>query len=406
MSRTDDVDSILATIHAGLADDGVYVDPSLAPGVSADQLEAITAHLAANPTPTFVVLYPLADGDAFSANPQDLLARLHDAYPEPGQYLSTSEYLQYGDSGGTQLDGRAYGVPGTSDGPMYGDAFQVVSAEQPPSIGAAAERLTALLAAPSQDVTQALCDADPASYQCSTQSPSSDVEGPGGSGGGAGTTGIVVALVVAAVLAAAVAAGARRRRRADPSTFALPASAVDRIREAHDRHLEQQARDELLALGERIDSTEIGGKHDRAAWQAALDHYDAAGRALELSEPPEVLDVVGAMVLARRGSAALDAAVRGRTWLPPTTCYLDPMHGSASSRARLRSDDGGQGPYTVPVCTACQRDLRADTTPDVLDVFYRGRPCHYFETDVEPWASTGFGSLDPDLVSAFQRTRR
>lgn len=40
--------------------------------------------------------------------------------------------------------------------------------------------------------------------------------------------------------------------------------------------------------------------------------------------------------------------------------------------------------------------------PDILDVARRGKPVHYFETDSEPWASTGYGSLEGDLIKKLQ----
>ena len=48
----------------------------------------------------------------------------------------------------------------------------------------------------------------------------------------------------------------------------------------------------------------------------------------------------------------------------------------------------------------------AGRRPDVLDVVVRGTPHHYFETDREPWASTGFGALEPDLVTRLHRDLR
>jgi hypothetical protein len=419
-----DVPAVLAAIHEGLADDGVYIDPTLATTVTPDELAAIVDNLQASPVPTFLIVYPFTDGDDFSANPQDLVARLHATYPEPGHYLATSEYLQYGGPGdaGVSFIGRTYDVPGQSNGEMYSDAFYAVSGEDLASVGAGAERLTALLLSPDEatkayeKVQDARCAADPDT--CSTSSGSgrdggSD-GGPGGSGGvGFGATGLVIALVVAVVLA--TVGWVALRRRVGPSgsstgrgpTFALPPSAMERIREAHDRKLEKEADDELLALGEAVDATEIGKRHDRDAWQAALDHYDAARRALDLSDrSDDVLDLIGALVLARRGRAAFATAVKGRRWVPPESCYLNPLHGNASGRARLRSTDADDVSQEVPVCTACQAALKAGDPPDILDVVHHGKPRHYFETDVEPWASTGFGSLDRDLVAAFQRTRR
>ena len=49
------------------------------------------------------------------------------------------------------------------------------------------------------------------------------------------------------------------------------------------------------------------------------------------------------------------------------------------------------------------RPPRARTPNDILDVVRDGTPVHYFETDAEPWASTGYGALEPDLVERLHR---
>jgi hypothetical protein len=402
-----DVSAILAEIHEGLADDGVYVHPSFASQVTDAQLAEVVDNLqalGAAGEPTYVVLYPLVDGDPFSANPQDLVARLHDAYPEAGQYLTTTRALQYGTQDGVTLDGRSYGVGGTRDGAMSEDALWVLSYEQHPSVGDAAVRATDLMLEPPAEVSALLEEVREASPYYS-----------GGSYDDGGTSGWVVAGIVLAVVLAAAWCVVRLRRSwvrdtsAAPA-FTLPASTVDRIRDAHDRRLEREARDEVLALGEALDATEIGPRHDRTSWQAALDQYDAARHTLDVAkdpEDPELLDVVGALVLARRGRAALAAATSGRPWSPTTGCYLTPLHAAATERRRLRSAAGpGGAEQAVPVCAECRADLAAGRTPDVLDVVHRGVPRHYFETDVEPWAGTGYGALEPDLVQALHRTRR
>ncbi|MEO9325911.1 hypothetical protein ABFT23_20625 [Nocardioides sp. C4-1] len=398
-----DVETILQAIHDDLADDAIAIDPRLADQVSPEQLATITDHLDDAPSPTFVVLYPLDSGDPFSGNPQDLLVRLDAAHPEPGTYYVLDD--AYGYSGRVQFEGRTFGTPG-ANGREFNDVLITILDEQPATLGEGVERLAELttysprdLETASDAAREARCERDP--DVCS----SSAEEGPGG-----GTTGIVVALVVAVTVLAAVAMllrAVRRAREAGPRrerVFSLPPSAIERIREAHDRRLEQRARDEMLALGELIDATEIGARHDRASWQAALDHYDAARWALSRDEDPDVLDVVGAIVLAGRGAAALAAAERGRTWEPPLSCYLNPLHQAPTGHHRLTdADSAGR---RVPVCARCLADLKAGRLPDTLDVAVDGRPAHYFDAAAEPWASTGYGALERDLVTAVQRTRR
>lgn len=402
----DDLDAILQAIDDDLADDGIAIDPSLADQVSSEQLATISDHLDDARVPTFVVLYPLDSGDAFSGSPQDLLVRLDAAHPRSGTYYALDD--AYGYSGRVAFEGRTFGTPG-ANGRAYGDVLSTVTYEEPDSLGAGVERLSELTTYSPEELTTASDDAR--EEWCGRNPESCSSSEPGGEGAGGGTTGLVVALVAAVAVVAVVAmviravrqgrgAGPRRSER----EFRLPPSAMERIREAHDRRLEQRARDEMLALGELIDATEIAPRHDRTSWQAALDHYDAARWALSRDEDPEVLDVVGAIVLSERGAAALAAAERGKAWKPPLSCYLNPLHQAPTGHHRLTdSDSAGR---RVPVCARCLADLKAGRLPDTLDVSVDGRPAHYFDAAAEPWASTGYGALDRDLVTAVQRTRR
>ena len=208
----------------------------------------------------------------------------------------------------------------------------------------------------------------------------------------------VIASLVIAVLGALGWTAIRRigRRGKQPDTpQPLPPSAMTRIRQAHDRRLGERARADLLALGEAIDATEIGPDHDRTSWQAALDHYDAARRFLDPDPGRDVLDVVGAIVLASRGQAALAAASRGKDYEPTAPCFLNPLHGNATSSRSIELDGRA---IKVPLCAECRAALTKARIPDILDVERGGRPLHYFETTDEPWASSGYGALEPDLL--------
>jgi hypothetical protein len=110
---------------------------------------------------------------------------------------------------------------------------------------------------------------------------------------------------------------------------------------------------------------------------------------------------VGAIVLAERGDAAL-TALAGREFEPTTPCFLDPLHGEATTEGSIEVDGDR---IAVPLCKACRAELRRKRRPDILDVVRDGKPVHYFETDDEPWASTGYGALSPDLVERLHRRR-
>ena len=397
---TDELDQI----HQALQDSGVYVHPELADEFTADQLVAIEQQAAAYTEPVYVVAFPLRGNDAYAGNPADLLTRLHAAHPEPGVYLSTTTSLRPTDYTSIRLEGRQWGIPGEADGDL--GSFRLLAAvghEDHDSLGAAFERATELLAAGPDAITEAY---DTASAQAREDYESTTGQ-DGGPGGGAGDgfdpTGLLIATLVVAVLGALGRTAIRRIGRRSPgggTPRPLPPSAMARIRQAHDRRLEERARADLLALGEAIDATEIGPGHDRDSWQAALDHYDAARRFLDPDPGRDVLDVVGAVVLADRGRAALAAASRGRAYEPAAPCFLNPLHGRATSSRSVELDGRA---VTVPLCAECRAALSKQRVPDILDVERGGRPLHYFETDDEPWASSGYGALEPDLLRLLNR---
>ncbi|MFT4287547.1 hypothetical protein, partial [Nocardioides sp.] len=221
------------------------------------------------------------------------------------------------------------------------------------------------------------------------------------------TVGGVLAVAVVG-LAAAVwlrRRGRRRTRLVTASTtgraLALPESVLRTVRAAEDERNESRAQAAVLALGERIDATDFSATtaRARASWQAALDHYDVASRILDGSHSPA--DAVGALVLAERGQEALRAAAQGHGWRPGRRCYFNPLHSLATTTATWT--DSGRT-VKVPACQACARALQAgQEPPDVLDFVVGGRPRHYYRLDLGAWSRTGFGSLDPDLLSQLLR---
>lgn len=408
---TDDLD----VIHQALETDGYYIDPSLSSQFSPSQVEALEAGLAAATNPTYVVVYPFSDNDVYGGKGVDLLARLHQQYGEPGVYLTTTTELAPSEYDEIMLDGRQYDVPGQHDGDLTDyELLYAVRYEKPADLGTAFVRTVELLNAGPEAIQKAYDEAygsyqeasDDEDYSSGTGSDggSSDDDG----GGGFDPTGLVVAVLVLAVLGALGGAAIRqlgRRSTARRTPVVLPAAALARIRESQEDKRVDEARAAVLALGVAVDEINLGTADKRAGWQAAFDHFQAARDLLETTTAtgdPEPLDVVGVLVLAARGEEALGAARRGRAWEPSTPCFLNPLHGVARERVRL---DGGPRGQDVPACVDCVASLRADKVPDMLDVERRGRVVHYFETDVEPWASTGYGALDPDLLQALGRAR-
>ncbi|GAA4677584.1 hypothetical protein [Nocardioides nanhaiensis] len=406
-------DQVLADVAQALADDGVYVHPSLASVVSPAEEAEIAQTLAQAEEPAFVVAYPFARNDEFGGSASDLLTRLQARDELPGTFITTSSYGLVNDEySDIRLDAFQWGGPGGYDGQEWYELADAVQSRDPDGdfdLDQSLQTAADLVVEGREAVSEGYRERQEQREAEREERGSSPL---GGDGDGVDLTGLLIAgLVAATVLAVARSVVRRRHGRAaaparESAPAVLPPSAVERIREAHDRRLEERAQRELLALGEQLDSIEIGQRDERTSWQAALDHYDAARRVLAMTERQDdeldVLHVVGALVLLGRGRDALAAARKGRGYEPEPDCYLNPLHGRAAAARRV--EVGGR-PLEVPLCERCRSDLRRSRTPDILDVAQRGTPTHWFDTGVEPWVSTGYGALDPDLVTALQRTR-
>lgn len=397
-----------------LAEDGVSVDPALAAALGTGREAALEEAVVESPVPLFVVAHPLPYDGPFGGRADELLTLVHDRSGEPGVYLAVTDL----GSESSRVEGLAWEVPV--------DAWQVGYAANELQRASGGDGLDALVEAADivRDgrVEEAYAEASALADQRWEAEQQEDADGAGapgtgstdGSGtgsseatGGAADDGppasALLGAGLVAVLLLAAAARARRRRAAPAAGWRLPASAVSRVRSAEDQRLTRQARSEVLALGEALDARDIGPRDDRPAWQAALDHYEAASRLLDRKSAERdlrVLDTVGAVVLARRGRDALAAATAGRSFGPAPVCLLDPLHPAPRQRGRVQV--AGQA-VDVPLCTACRRDLQHGREPDVLDVERRGRAVHYLDTDTV-WARTGYGALVPDLLTEL-RTR-
>lgn len=388
------MNKILDQIHQGLQKDGIFVHPSLSGQFSDEQLAQIRANIEAHDEPVHVVAWPLRSNDQFNGNTADLLTRLHDAHPQPGYFVATTTRLT-ADTIGIDLEGRQWGV-GSGNGDLT--PYQLLSTvrfAEHDSLGAAFAHATELLNKPVSEIEAEYDDAYAAYKEAHPSTTGGDAGGDGDTT--FDVTGLLIAALVIGVLLVVGRQVRKRLRswRATGKAHVLPPSAMARIRRAHDRQLEKQVRGDLLALGEAIDAGEITETGNAEAWQAALDHYDAARTLLRDVEDPDVLDVIGAIVLTDNGQRALTAAQRGRRFDAPTRCFLNPLHGVTGDRRAVEYDGRS---VQVPLCRTCRGQLEAQATPDILDVERDGAAVHYFDTDAEPWASTGFGALDPDLV--------
>lgn len=387
----DVTDDLLAQIWSSLEQTGVWVAPELAGEVSADELADLQEAVAAVPTPTYVVAQPLSDSDAFGGDPKELLTQLHDRYDADGLYLATQFY---GDYENLRLVDRAWGTDlDIWEAEAVAEARHADDEGDVEDVGAYLVEVARLLT--DDGLAQAYDEEVASSYQ-------SDSGGSSYDDGDDPVGGLLVGGLLGLVLVVAVVAVVRHGRR--PRTFELPDSVVAQVREAQVDRAEQQARTTLLELGDAIRTHDLDPGDDNQAWQAALDHYDAAARVLDTGGADlGPLDAVGALVLARRGRAALADATAGRAYRPAPTCYLNPLHGPPT-KALTRLEQGGHT-GDVPLCKDCRADLKAHRTPDALRVDRGGRAVLYVDSGAEPWASTAYGALGGDLVAALHRGR-
>ncbi len=211
------------------------------------------------------------------------------------------------------------------------------------------------------------------------------------------SAGARAATALAAAAAFLVGPSGPRRR-----TYTLPDAAAP-IPWERDRELLAAAHAEVAALDREVDGADADELHP-VSWQHALEHRAVAHRVLAPGgTAPLALDAMGALVLARRGREALRVAHAGWEWTPLPGCYVHPLHSGPTTRRRVAYRDQVR---SILLCDVCRESLQHGRAPEIFDVEHGGRPRHYFDTGVEPWVSTGFGSVVPDLVRALQGGRR
>ena len=379
-------DATIAEIEQEMAGDGVWVDPGFANshGISAADEAAIEEAVAsASEADVRVVLVEVdSDDERFQGSFANLSAWLQDDAGGDATYVGYDSWSE------PHLSVQAYG-----DQPDTTYADNVAAHEHPDDLVAQLVRIPELL---DDGNAQALWDEVPSderySWTADEGVQASEVFG-----------GIGIVVGLGAVVAAIVVWRRRRARR--PSGFTLPSTVLHTIRAAEDRRLRQEAEAEVLALGEAIGRGEPAGTANAlGAWQQALDHY-AAARSI-LSQDPAPADVVGALVLARRGEDARTTAEQRKpsAWKPPVRCWFNPLHDGPTTEVSWR-DDARE--VDVPACAACAADVRAGREPgDILDFIEGDRTVHYFRLDLGAWSTTGYGTLDRDLLGALRSSGR
>lgn len=367
----------VATIVAQLRSGHVYIDPAITDAITAEQLTQIKSTIAGSETPIYVIAAPLGNDDL---SPIQLVSLVHRQLPEDGVFFVSKP--SYDDQ--WNIDSTSYGVVTHNADNLAG----YVAAElYPADLGLQLQKVTELIA----DGTARQAYEKTFPERQSTGSAQGDDDGTHILGMTPPVFGVSLGVAIALILALVTATRRRSRSRQE---LKVTGRALRRISSAQTQDWRHRAQTEADALGERIKQLQITEKSDRTAWRAALDHYEAAGKVLKRST--DAADSIGAMVLARRGDDALDHAVAGQPWAATVVCFFNPLHGPGTSIVRWRTAAGSRD---VPCCSQCRKTVRKKREPDFLDLPVGDTVVHYVDAAVEPWASTGYGSLDPDLLS-------
>lgn len=382
-------DATIAEIKQELSGDGVWIAPSFARAheiTAADEAAIEEAVASVRVADMKVVLVDVDHADErFQGNISNLTAWLYDDTGEDATYVG------YAYDGVRLLD---YG-----EQPSTSSISSVARHEHPEDAVGQVLRAAELLESGNADkVWEAIPREERYPWIAEEQE---DGVVPGLDAGSGALWGIGAALVLGAVVVGVI----RWRRRRLPPGFTLPRTVLHTVRAAEDRRLRTDAEAEVLALGEALGSGQpVRTPPTLDSWQRALDHY-AAARSILLQEATPA-DVVGALVLARRGEDARGHAQGGggAVWQPPTPCWFNPLHEGSTSVVKWRD---GAREVDVPACPACEGDLAAGREPgDVLDFIEDDKTVHYYRLDLGAWTTTGYGALDADLLGALRASRR
>lgn len=363
-----------AAIAADLADDGVHIDASLADAFSPDQLSELTELVDGADPAVYVLVVPLTYASDLSAN--QVVTLVHNVREEDGVYF-------VGHPGGAdewRVESTSYNVPTNNE-----DALATY---------VAGDRYPSDLPLQVADTVEVFTSGN-AEQEYAEQFPERQESVAGADDGSSDVLGLdpPVAIGLGAAIVAVVVALWLLRRRGPRGDVALKRRALQRISSAQTEEWRRRAETETAALGDRIRDLEIERGDDGSTWAAALDHYQAATAILDRSDT--AADSIGALVLARRGDDALGHAADGRSWTPAVACFFNPLHGPATTKAPWKT---AAGKRDVPCCAACKRDIGKRREPEILDLPTEDTVVHYMDSGAEPWASTGFGALTPDLL--------
>lgn len=391
-------DETLAEIEAqfGEGGDGVWISPAFARknGISAEDEARVEAAVAGTEAAELRVLLVDVDhdDDRFNGSYTQLVSWVQDDLGGDAVYVGWSEYEAAIDLQGTDYSDDAYYVD------------RLAALEAPGDLAAQMEKASELIDDGNASELWSALDDD------EKYSSRSDDDGTGL----AWVTVTLIVVVIAVVIVAWGKLATRRDRanvvaRGSGEKFALPTTVLRTVRQAEDRSLRRLAEAEVAALGEQLVAQDLENFEPGplAVWAQAMEHHEVARRVLEQGRTPA--DVVGALVLVRRGEEARAVAVAGDvSWAPQPGCWFNPLHGGSAKKVDWNdpAHRSGSRSVTVPACHACAREVSKGREPeDVLDFVEGERVVHYYRLDIGVWSRTGYGSLETDLVGALRSSR-
>jgi hypothetical protein len=304
-----------------LQDDSVYVDPDAEQAISDGEAEALRRRIADEGVPVKIAILPASAGNA-----EQIATELRQA-------------------------------TGTTTAVVVGNSFRVDGSND---LEAAAT--AAFEANRDEGVAAVLLD-----FVDRAAGGGGGGDG-GGEEGGIGPGGIILLGALGAG-GVAIAASRRRRRREEAAEFA---------------EVKENARDDLVALGDEIRALELdmelpgASPEAKADYETAVAAYGRADQAWRLAQRPDDLEPVGsALEEGRWAMQSARARLEGRT--PPerrSPCFFDPRHGP-SDREVEWAPPGGE-PRMVPACEADAQRVERDEDPEAREVMVGGQRMPYW----------------------------
>jgi hypothetical protein len=369
-------------IATALKKDPLYIDAAYKTAIPANLLDDVRTKAQALGYPVYTVVVPLTPSDEFQGEEHTALTLVMDALRQPGLYVVVdggSRFPWYEVRDVSQVSEeklRAARTRALADEGYDAGPTEVVA------------RMYELLAQPGIAKTS--------ERPGTGRSSRNDDSEPGGHGW-------IVALSIVGGLVVLIALGlvVGRTRGSGPGrkkAFHIPPHVAATVAAERRRRLTRETNAELTALGSELAALPTTEGAGLAHQQAALDGHAAAARVLDSS--PDLVDLVGAMVLLDKARREYDAAVAiaagRRADAVPDLCAFNPLHGRSSGRPTKVESDGTT--LTLPLCSECRQALKRRSAPASLP----GEDGPYWYED-SLWARTFFGTTGDDLAAAVSR---